>query len=264
MENKYNKTLNIENVDKNILIVGDSCEDVFIYGQVNRIAPEGPVPILNPFNLTKNGGMSKNVKSNLEALGCQCDLITNVEIITKTRFIDDRTNTLMLRVDENDNVQRIDQNILKNIKNNYFNHKYYDAIIISDYCKGFLTEFDIKSISTYNKNVFLDTKKTLGNWCKNVDFIKINHVEFDKTKHTLKSLNLEDKLIITHSDKGCEYKGILYPVEKVNIKDLSGAGDTFISGFVAEYCKSKNIISSIKFAQKCATIVVQKKGVCTV
>jgi D-beta-D-heptose 7-phosphate kinase/D-beta-D-heptose 1-phosphate adenosyltransferase len=71
-------------------------------------------------------------------------------------------------------------------------------------------------------------------------------------------------MIITRSDEGCEYKNILYPVEKVNIKDVSGAGDTFISGLVCEYVRTNNIIEAIKFAQNCATIVVQKKGVCTV
>ena len=71
-------------------------------------------------------------------------------------------------------------------------------------------------------------------------------------------------MIITRSDEGCEYRNEIYPVEKVNIKDLSGAGDTFISGLVCEYCNSKDIIKAIKFAQECATIVVQKKGVCTV
>ena len=71
-------------------------------------------------------------------------------------------------------------------------------------------------------------------------------------------------MIITRSDEGCEFNNVLYPVEKVNIKDVSGAGDTFISGLVCEYVASKNIINAIKFAQECATIVVQKKGVCTI
>ena len=31
-----------------ILVIGDSCEDVFRYGEVNRLAPEAPVPIIKP------------------------------------------------------------------------------------------------------------------------------------------------------------------------------------------------------------------------
>ena len=104
----------------------------------------------------------------------------------------------------------------------------------------------------------------LGDWCRNCNFIKINHIEFEKTKHTIDKLDLCNNLIITHAHKGCEYQNKIYPVEQVAIKDMSGAGDTFISGLVCEYVKSYDIIKAIKFAQECATKVVQKVGVCTV
>jgi bifunctional ADP-heptose synthase (sugar kinase/adenylyltransferase) len=159
---------------------------------------------------------------------------------------------------------RIQRSVLKGIKNNHYLGVSYDAIIISDYCKGFLTEEDIDEISEHNFNIFLDTKKILGDWCKNVSYIKINHVEFDRTKHTINEMNINDQMIITRSNEGCEYQNILYPVDEVNIKDISGAGDTFISGLVCEYVRSNDILKAIKFAQECATIVVQKKGVCTI
>ena len=127
-----------------------------------------------------------------------------------------------------------------------------------------MSEKHIWEISKHNKNVFLDTKKILGNWCTSCDFIKINHVEFDKTKHTIDNLNLYNKLIITHSDKGCEFQGKMFPVERVNCKDMSGAGDTFISGLVCEYIRTKDQSQAINFAQDCATKVVQKLGVCTI
>lgn len=254
--------INYKNI--NILIIGDSCEDTFIYGDVIRLAPEGPVPILTPEHSKSNGGMALNVKANIEAIGSKTTLITQPEEIVKIRYIDERTNSLLLRVDEEKKVSRISSIIIENIIENVYDGTYYDAIIISDYCKGFLNESDIGKISVRNSNVFLDTKKILGNWCTSCDFIKINHTEFDRTKHTIDQLDILDKLIITRSDEGCEYKGIVYPVEKVNIKDVSGAGDTFISGLVCEFIRSKNIVQAIKFAQECATIVVQKKGVCTI
>ena len=55
-----------------------------------------------------------------------------------------------------------------------------------------------------------------------------------------------------------------FPVEKVEIRDVSGAGDTFLSGLVSEYLLTKDIKKSIIFAQQCATIVVQKPGVSTI
>ena len=51
----------------NVLVVGDSCTDIFIYGDINRLSPEAPVPVFNPIKRVKNGGMSKNVVANLKA-----------------------------------------------------------------------------------------------------------------------------------------------------------------------------------------------------
>jgi D-glycero-beta-D-manno-heptose-7-phosphate kinase len=154
--------------------------------------------------------------------------------------------------------------MLEKIINNKYEGVTYDSIIISDYDKGFLSEKDIQFICENNKNVFIDTKKILDDWCINADFIKINHVEYERTKFNINNLNLEKKLIITLSEKGCKYIDEIFTVPKVEIKDVSGAGDTFISGLVSEYVRTKNIKKSIKFAQECATIVVQKKGVTTI
>ena len=250
--------------DIKILVIGDSCIDVFLYGNVFRLAPEGPVPVFNPDSEKNNGGMALNVKHNIDAIGASSTLITQEEKIIKTRYVDSRTNSLLLRVDTNDKATRISKDVIQGIRNNQYKNISYDAIIISDYCKGFLLEEDIDQISKNNFNIFLDTKKILGDWCKNVSFIKINHVEYDRTQHTIDRLNIKNQLIITRSNDGCEYQENIYPVEKVNIKDVSGAGDTFISGLVCEFIRTKNIVSAIKFAQDCATQVVQKKGVCTI
>jgi len=247
-----------------ILVIGDSCEDKFIYGDVVRLAPEGPVAIFNPQNSKSNGGMALNVKANIDAIGSVAKLITQTEEIVKTRYVDERTNSLLLRVDDEKKVSRINPNIISSLIDNFYDGTYYNGIIVSDYCKGFLTESDINQIASKNSNVFLDTKKILGDWCVDCDFIKINHVEYDRTKHTIEQLNIKNKLIITRSNDGCEYKEKIYPVEKVNIKDVSGAGDTFISGLVCEFINSNDIVEAIKFAQYCATQVVQKKGVCTI
>ena len=51
----------------NILIVGDSCKDIFIYGEITRLSPEAPVPVLNPLKEISNDGMAKNVVNNVES-----------------------------------------------------------------------------------------------------------------------------------------------------------------------------------------------------
>jgi len=247
-----------------ILVIGDEGIDKFVYGEVIRLAPEAPVPILNPVTETTNKGMAGNVVENLKSLGFDTYFISNPETIIKTRYVDDRSGQILLRVDENDKVDRINSDILNQISNNIWENKNIDAIIISDYNKGFLEEEDIQFICENNKNVFIDTKKVLGKWCINASFIKINHVEYQHTEYTIHELGIEDKLIITLSSKGCQHKGKMYPVEKVQIRDVSGAGDTFLSGLVAEYVLTNDIEKSILFAQQCATVVVQKPGVSTI
>ncbi len=249
----------------NILIIGDNGIDEFIYGIAVRLAPEAPVPILNPVSKTTNPGMAGNVVVNLQALGLNTYFISNPEPVpVKTRYVDDRSGQILLRVDANDKIERINTNSLKEIYNNQYRENKIDAIVISDYNKGFLEEDDIEFICKNNSNVFIDTKKVLGKWCVNASFIKINHVEYQHTDYTIHELRIENKLIITLSSKGCQHKGKIYPVEKVQIRDVSGAGDTFLSGLVAEYVLTKDIEKAIPFAQQCATIVVQKPGVSTI
>ena len=242
-----------------ILVIGDSCKDVFIYGTCKRMAPAAPVPVFIPEFSRENKGMAGNVFENFRSFGVQCLLITNDDEITKTRYVDKNTNHMIVRVDSGEEkTKRTD--ISKN-----FDFSSYDAIIISDYNKGFLLEEDIEKISKHHDFVFMDTKKLLGRWARNVRFIKINEEEYERTKHLLKGEDwINDKLIITVGSKGCIYKGKTYPVEKVEIKDLTGAGDTFLTGFVFNYLNTKNIDKSLVFANECATKVVQQKGVNTI
>ena len=242
------------------LVIGDSCIDIFRYGKVDRLAPEAPVPIITPERETSNPGMAGNVVKNIEALGHQVDFITNTTEIKKIRYVCSKYNHLLLRVDENDLCQPITQKALDKI-----NWKKYDAIIISDYCKGFLDENDIKYITTKHSLIFLDSKKLLGEWAHNISFIKINHHEYEKNMDILFSDNiLTNKTIITRGHLGCQYQNKIYPTKEVSVKDVSGAGDTFLSGLVVEYTRSKNIELAINFAQECTTIVVQKIGVSTI
>jgi D-beta-D-heptose 7-phosphate kinase/D-beta-D-heptose 1-phosphate adenosyltransferase len=258
----------------NVLVIGDSCEDVFIYGDIERISPEAPIPVFKPTHEESNGGMARNVADNVESLDMHIHTITNKNSIIKKRYVENRSGQMVLRVDEHDYCDRIDKSLLSGLVKNKFKQPpfgfdsqkedHYDAIIISDYCKGFLEESDIEHICKYNKNVFVDTKKKLGEWIKDADFIKINELEYRKNHELLSDKGFEEKLIVTLGSKGCRYKGLEYPVKKVPVSDISGAGDTFIAGLVRGYLDTKDIESAIEFAQKCANIVIQKNGVSTV
>lgn len=235
--------------------------DIFIYGTTPRLSPEGPAPVFVPSKEKYNDGMAGNVKSNLISLGCTVDLITNISSITKTRYVHESSNTLLLRVDEGDGgVSRILDLELKSI-----NFLEYNMIVISDYNKGFLYEDDIAYIGFNHPNVICDTKKQLGDWCNDLKFIKLNRTEYENNKEFINKNDwILEKLIITLDRDGCMYKGKMYPTKQVEILDISGAGDTFVSAFTQNYIENYDINTALKYANECASVVVQKRGVTTI
>lgn len=243
-------------MNKKILVIGDSCRDVFINCSSERMCPDKPVPILKVINQTDNPGMAKNVHRNIVSQIKECDLITNSNWydICKTRYVHKSSNHMFFRLDSEDKIERIDLNTID------YN---YEHIVISDYDKGFLKEDDIEYICKNHNSVFLDTKKILGEWAKYAKFIKINNYEYKRSRHFIDD-KLSDKIIQTCGENGCLYKGIKYPVKKVDVIDVSGAGDSFLAALVIEFNRTNNIINSIKFANICASKVVQEKGVTTI
>ena len=237
-----------------VLVIGD----IYIYGRCERLCPDAPVPVFEPLFTRENLGMAGNVYQNLVSLGMPCTFISDAANVEKKRMVEEKTNHMLLRVDTGENnIQRIKDISIDLLKE-------HTAVVVSDYNKGFLEEEDIKFICDNHDLVFIDTKKTLGEFCKNVSYVKINEPEYNKSIDFISESDwIGDKLIVTLGSKGCEYREETYPVDKVEIKDLSGAGDTFLAGLVYSYLKTDSIQKSIEFANECATKAVQKKGVVT-
>ena len=240
---------------KDILIIGESCRDVYVYCDAVRLAPDVPVPVLNIIDSSENVGMAKNVQRNILSISDKCDIITNAnwQHITKTRYVHEKTNHMFFRVDSAHDIKKI------NLEDINFDYK---VIVISDYDKGFLSESDIEYICSNHSCVFLDTKKTLGSWAENAKFIKINDYEFNRSIDSINAnANLSKKIIHTLGGDGCEYLGKQYRVQESEVKDVSGAGDSFLAALVVKYLRTTNIDESIKYANKCASEVVTHKGV---
>lgn len=242
-----------------VLVIGDSCQDMFRYGTCERLSPEAPVPIMKPTRTTGNGGMAINVSENLKALGVKTDIITNDIRPVKMRYVDEISNQILLRIDENDSVAPITADTLQNIE--YDN---YHAIVISDYDKGYLSEEDIEYITNSHSLVFIDTKKKIDFWVLGAEFIKINEKEYLENDVFLSKyiINTKGNLVVTKGKDGATWNNIEdFPINEENIRDLSGAGDTFLAALVADYIKNSDIRSAICFANRCASWVVTQKGV---
>lgn len=227
-----------------ILLIGDSCIDEYVYGTCERLNPEAPVPILKFHRRETRNGMAWNVRDNLQSFGMEVYMLTNKEKIYKTRYIDEKYNQQILRVDVEDNLSPMEYEMPK---------EKYDAIVISDYNKGFITDKKLFEI-VFNSRipVFVDSKKTI--LPESNCFIKINDNELKllKSKH--------DNVIVTKGSSGAEYNGITYPGEKVSVFDVVGAGDTFLSALVYFYLECGTIEKAIPYANKAASIAVQNFG----
>jgi len=236
----------------NVLVIGDYCIDEFNYGSCNRLSPEAPVPVFDLFYTNTMIGMSGNVYTNLKNLNLNVDLVKNEETVIKTRFIDLKSKHHLLRVDQNVLIDKLN---LDNIKK--FD---YDAVIISDYDKGFITNEIIPNLlKLFKCPIFVDSKKTDLSKYENC-IIKINETEYSKVEKY--PTNYE--LIVTLGENGAKYNNKIIPTKKVQVFDVSGAGDTFIASLVTKYLLCKDLEKSIKFANICSSLVVTKSGTASV
>lgn len=253
-----------------VLVIGEECLDVFIYGDSVRFCPDVPAPVFVPSTTSISFGMAGNTAENLKGLRVKSKKITQMtqtaKPIRKIRYVDSKFNHTFLRVDEGeDSVEPYNDILPKETIQKY------DAIVISDYGKGFLSERDIEKFCTNNPNTFLDTKKVLGDFCKKAKIIKINSPEFERIKNKINLEDWRDKLIVTLGERGCMYlrggeaSGFhYYPTDPVEVFDAAGAGDTFFAALVAGYLRGKNMENAIEFANNKAKEVVQQKGVSSI
>ena len=226
-----------------ILLIGDSCTDEYVYGTCERLNPEAPVPILKFKRKETTKGMAWNVRENLMSFGIEVFILTNKESITKTRYIDEKSNQHILRVDDEGLCDPIDYELPEDE---------YDALVISDYDKGFLTEKKIQElVDWFDGPVFIDSKKT--KLPKKDCYLKINEIES-------KLLKGYKNLIVTKGAGGADYNKVNYPGEKTKIVDVVGAGDTFLSALVYFYLLCGTIEKAIPYANRAAAIAVQNFG----
>lgn len=243
---------------KKLLVIGDFCTDVFIYGECERLSPEAPVPVFVPVYSKLNDGMAGNVAHNLNVLSKDYSIQLQYQDrpITKTRYIDAKTNHMFLRVDEGEeNIEPLvlTEDLIERIKD-------AEAVVVSDYNKGFLDLETINKIAFYAKKSFLDTKKKINSeTIQNFTFIKLNEEEFKK--NATDDPEKLKKIIATLGSRGAQYMNKKYEVVAKETIDVSGAGDTFLASFVIKYLETQDVDLAITFANKMSSAVVSKKGV---
>ena len=235
-----------------VLLLGDNCTDEYQYGSVDRISPEAPVPIINYIYSESKPGMVGNVRINLINLGLDIHMLAS-EPGTKTRIIDIKSGQQLLRIDRDKHSKPLEIESLSDL-----NLALFDSIVISDYNKGYITYDIIRHLRRhYTGPIFLDTKKQELDKFYGI-YVKINEFEYK----SIKSIN--DQLIVTLGSKGAMLKRYsdeqFFTVPKIEVTDVCGAGDTFLSSLTYKFLQSGSITTAINFANRAATIMVQHMG----
>ncbi len=184
----------IQKLSPKILVIGDVMLDKFIFGDVDRISPEAPVPVVRCMEEKYSLGGCGNVLRNLVNLGVKASIISFIgQDQAGDRICDDlkikgvptsdilrsksiRTTEKMRIVAEGQQLVRVDwdsENFTVEDYNKILNQvslkiKEVDAVIVSDYDKGICTELIINDvINKVNRlqiPIFIDPKGK--NWGK--------------------------------------------------------------------------------------------------
>lgn len=227
-----------------ILVIGDACIDEYRYGSATRLNPEAPVPILNIERSEERLGMAFNVAANIQSFGVQVSKIVPRELSRKIRYVDLRSEYQLLRVDQDVTSEPCKLPPLNG----------YDAVVISDYNKGFVTAQHFAEIAErFSGPVFVDTKKFHLPVFENFTY-KINELENANLDHR------PDNLIVTLGSRGCVYQGKIYEADPINVVDVCGAGDVFLAALAFGYLEYKSIEAAIRLANRCAGISCKHQG----
>jgi D-beta-D-heptose 7-phosphate kinase/D-beta-D-heptose 1-phosphate adenosyltransferase len=190
--------------------------------------------------------MAGNVRKNLEALGCTVNFLHG-KTSTKTRLIDTRSKQQIVRID-NDIISdpiTIDSE-LPNV---------YDAIVISDYNKGTVSYELIEELrKEFSGPIFVDTKKSDLARLEGC-FIKINELENSRATSFPTA-----GLIVTYGDRGVVYNQFAFGARTVEVADVCGAGDTFLSAVCYQYLNTLDMHLAIGFAINASAVTVQHLG----
>ena len=302
-----------------ILVVGDLALDEMVYGDTERISREAPVLILQhthtkfilggasnaAHNVSEiNGGkvsvigiigddyQANDLKNAFKEANIDCSsLITDKtrKTITKTRISGSCSHSItqqIVRIDRQTNApisKETEDNMLKEIEKLL---PLYDAVILSDYHIGTLTDKVIESVvntaKKYNKKVIVDAQRELNRYKgitsmtpnlpdtqKHVGFYLKNKDDFLKAGRILLEQTNAESILITCGADGMvviepDEKYTHIPVfNKSEVFDVTGAGDTVTAVYSLALASGANPVDSAVIGNIAAGIVVKQFGCAT-
>lgn len=226
--------------DKQVLIIGDAMIDAYMWGNIHRMSPEAPVPVVDIEKRESRLGGAANVALNIQSLGAKPVLFSAIGtdhygdvfmmLMEKQKLsceglqrLSDRNTTVKTRIiSDNKHVLRVDEESTKPITEDFvateldalIRSKKFDVVIFEDYNKGLLTENLITKaiqIATELKiPTIVDPKKDNFFAYKGVDIFKPN------LKEIKEGLEIEFD-VLSESELS---KNVAIVLEKLNAKGI--------------------------------------------
>jgi rfaE bifunctional protein kinase chain/domain len=297
-----------------IMVVGDLILDSYLWGVVQRISPEAPVPIVEIGNETFAAGGAANVALNLASLGIKSEVFgvigrdksgrrlleilagasVKIENVIQKTYVDPISKSRVMA--QGQQVCRLDREAkskqyeLASAEIDFLTERAmnHDAVIISDYAKGVVSQELIQSLrkASEKKSMFLavDPKPKRVLDLSGMDLITPNRKEavelagnIDGNTNLPLDLvckRIQDKynpnyLAVTLSEEGilmCPRggKNQRFPTSVQEVADVSGAGDTVVAVLPAAFCAGIDANKAAMIANIAAGIVVGKLGTASV
>jgi D-beta-D-heptose 7-phosphate kinase/D-beta-D-heptose 1-phosphate adenosyltransferase len=284
------------------LVVGDVMVDETVYGQVDRLSPEAPIPVLQWEQVKRVPGGAGNAAMNLKAILPEAsvylagyvahayeDAFSGISprffqsmsqhlMNVKLRYIDMKTGYQLLRVDNEEEIGCQTRTLDPESIRPALLEPNLRGVVISDYGKGAVTRklarYIIASCRDQGIPSFVDTRRAANDWWQGVTYMTPNASEYTRManglapKEFVQSMGLRG-LLITRSQHGMDLhmsNGSAFHRQPTNtdIIDVTGAGDTALAAFVSMMTLNPGDPSeALRIANKLAGEVCMQRGAVT-
>ncbi len=228
----------------NVLVIGDAMVDSYLWGKIDRISPEAPIPIVTVIKQENRLGGAGNVSRNIQTLGANPVLVAVIGTDEKGRnfqellsengltdegiFVDEtRMTTVKTRIiSGGQQISRVDQEVSTPISAEFeervfsrirkiVEEKEIHIIIFVDYDKGLITAGLIKNVIALAKErnilTVADPKARNFNNYQHVDLFKPNFKEFkDGLKLQVEKSDMEEMRAVAKKFKAENHIGLLF------------------------------------------------------
>jgi D-glycero-beta-D-manno-heptose-7-phosphate kinase len=227
-----------------VLVIGDAMVDNYLWGKVDRISPEAPIPIVTVTKQENRLGGAGNVSMNIQALGATPIMVSIIGNDEKGRifselmqekklpkqgiFVDPtRMTTVKTRIiSGGQQISRVDHEISTLIDHEFeqlifdrittiVNSEHIDIVIFVDYDKGLITPWLIKNVIELakSKQILLAADPKIRNFnnYQQVDLFKPNFKEFKEgLKLQVEKSDLEELKRVSEKFKKENQIGLLF------------------------------------------------------